>query len=265
MNEQKSQPTRASKKPGIETLAYWRNKFLAGLFVLLPLLATIWVLRFLYKIFSGTMEPLVAGFVTANHESIADIFLSPGPREGTYTIHGLALFITVCIIFAIGFLVTNVFGRRIVQYCESVLERIPLVNIIYSLVKQVMDSVKSISESADRLEESDNREVVYVRYPGVNGYLIGFQTGKFQNKKGEDMVSVFIPTAPNPITGFVLVFEARQVIESDLTMESAWKLLVSAGFVTPKQSVSFQGANSPASTAIPTIPIPESDDTRQTV
>jgi len=67
----------------------------------------------------------------------------------------------------------------------------------------------------------------------MGGYLVAFQTGSFTDKKGEDFVSVFIPTAPNPITGFVLIFKASEVIESDLSMEDAWKLLVSAGFVTP--------------------------------
>jgi uncharacterized membrane protein len=203
--------------------------------VLVPLVATIWVLVFIYRFISGRTEPLVVRVVTAYHDHIPSFLLAVGPREETFTIPGVSFALTILLVIVVGLLVTNVFGRRIVHGLEGLLERVPLVNVIYSLVKQVTDSLQTISESSEQLEEKNARDTVYIRYPGVNGYLIAFQTGAFKSKDGRKLVSVFLPTAPNPITGFVLVFEADQVIPSDLTMEEAWKLLVSAGFVTPRQ------------------------------
>lgn len=240
-------------------LAYWRNKFLAGVFVLVPLVATIWVLLFIYRFISGRTEPLVVRVVTAFHQNIPDFLLAAGPREETFTIPGVSFVLTLLLVILFGLLVTNVLGRRIMHWLEGLLERVPLVNVIYSLVKQVTDSLRTISESSERLDERDARDTVYIRYPGVNGYLIAFQTGTFQGKDGRKMVTIFIPTAPNPITGFVLVFEEDQVIPSDLTMEQAWKLLVSAGFVTPPGLI--QPLRGKTTTA---VPAPEPVDTTQT-
>lgn len=251
-----SEPPGLPPKHSPKELVYWRNKFLAGVFVLVPLVATIWVLLFIYRFISGRTEPLVVRIVTGFHENIADFLLTAGPREDTYTIPGVSFVLTLLLVIIIGLLVTNVFGRRIVHWLEGVLERVPLVNVIYSLVKQVTDSLRTISESSEKLDERDARDTVYIRYPGVQGYLIAFQTGTFISKEGRKMVSVFLPTAPNPITGFVLVFEADQVVPSDLTMEEAWKLLVSAGFITPREL---------SSKTTPAVPDLGQADTTQTV
>lgn len=218
-------------------LVWWRNKVLAGLFVVIPLAATLFILKFLYTIISATFDPVVKAIVKEYR------FQQPvGEPEGIIpefiiyndTIPFAAFFITILLILVLGLLVTNVFGRKLVEYIEVVLLRIPLVNLIYPLAKQVVDSIKLIGASSSGAPDpKDNRQVVYIQYPGMGGYLVAFQTGSFRDKSGQEFVSVFIPTAPNPITGFVMIFKATEVIDSDLTMEDAWKLLVSAGFVTP--------------------------------
>jgi uncharacterized membrane protein len=226
---------------------------LAGLVVVIPIAATMLVLKFLYTIISGFFDPLVKAFVKDNRDSLPDFIIVND------TIPFAALMITILLIFLMGLLVTNVFGRKFLHYLENLLLRVPLVNVIYPLAKQVVDSIKRIGESATHPEPGDNRQVVYLRYPNLNGYLIAFQTGRFKDKKGEEFVSVFIPTAPNPITGFVLIFKEDDIIESDLAMEDAWKLLVSAGFVTP---LAGEAMPSPHKTTIEGI-VPAPGDTTQ--
>ncbi|MGF1679279.1 MAG: DUF502 domain-containing protein [Candidatus Methylacidiphilales bacterium] len=239
-------------KPTPSNLVWWRNKFLTGLAVIIPVVATVLVLKFLYKIISGFFDPLVRAFVKRYRDSLPDVLILND------TVPFLAFLLTVLFVVLVGLLMTNVFGRKLLLWLEGVLLRIPLVNIIYPLVKQVVESVKSIGETSNQLDPKDDRQVVYLRYPGLNGYLIAFQTGAFRDKKGEAFVSVFIPTAPNPITGFVLIFKSADVSPSDLSMEQAWKLIVSAGFVTPKHpSMPNEGAlNANKTIPVATVPMP---------
>jgi uncharacterized membrane protein len=232
MDEVETTPQERKKLTPLN-LIWWRNKILAGLFVVIPLAATVFILKLFYTAISAAFDPVVKAFVKENRvDPMGGGFIPEGLIYND-TIPFAAFIITILFILGLGLLVTNVFGRRLVEYLEVVLLRIPLVNMIYPLAKQVVDSIKMIGASSDVPGPGDNRQAVYIQYPGLNGYLVAFQTGRFKDKSGQEFVSVFIPTAPNPITGFVLIFKESDVIESDLTMEDAWKLLVSAGFVTP--------------------------------
>lgn len=223
-------PQHENKRHHPLSLIWWRNKFLAGLAVVIPLAATLIILKFLYRLVSAFFDPLVMAFVENNREHL------PGFLIVNDTIPFAALILTILLIVFFGLLVTNVFGQKILLFFEKLLLRVPLVNFIYPLAKQVVDSIKQISKTANHPDPADARQVVYIRYPGLNGFLLAFQTGRFRDRQGREFVSVFIPTAPNPITGFVLIFDENDVLECDLSMEDAWKLLVSAGFVTPLRS-----------------------------
>jgi len=222
-------PAPAAPRPSPAHLAWWRNKLLAGFFVAIPLVVTFVILRFLYRIISGVCDPVVIAVVSVYRQSIPN-FLIITDVNGKETIPGAAFFITLAVILALGLLATNVFGSRLILLLERGLARIPLVNLIYPLLKQVVDSIRDIGNSKENFK---NRPVVYVRYPGIQGYFIAFQTGRFTTADGTEMVSVFLPTAPNPITGLVLLIRARDVIESGLNLDTAWKIIVSAGFVLP--------------------------------
>lgn len=210
-------------------LVWWRNKLLAGFFVAIPLVVTFVILKFLYRLISGVCDPIVIALVAVYRQAIPD-FLIITDVNGRETIPGAAFFITIAVILALGLLATNVLGSRLIGLMERLLARVPLVNIIYPLLKQVVDSIRDIGNSKENFR---NRPVVYVKYPGIRGYFIAFQTGRFQTADGRAMVSVFLPTAPNPITGLVLLIDAADVIETGLSLDTAWKLIVSAGFVVP--------------------------------
>ncbi|NJK90423.1 MAG: DUF502 domain-containing protein [Blastochloris sp.] len=229
-------------------LIWLRNKFLTGLFVVIPLFATFWILKFLYKVMSGFAERLVKTLVEVYRPLIPNFLIVDG------TIPFAALFITLATVIAVGLLATNVFGRKIVEWIESALHRVPLVNLIYPVAKQVVESLKELGNA--QTEES-RKPVVFLRYPGTLGYFIGFQTGRFKSAEGKRMVTVFLPTAPNPITGFVLAFEETDVVNSDIKYEDAWKMIVSGGLVTPK-NISF------GTTTTAAVPVPIPVDTKQT-
>jgi uncharacterized membrane protein len=145
-------------------------------------------------------------------------------------IPGLGFLVTLLLLLFLGFMATNVLGQRILEWTERQLLRIPLVATIYAGVKQVIDSFKSFNNMANF------KRVVYVEYPSPGCKLIGFVTGQyFDHRLQTEMVSVVIPTAPNPMTGLVIVVEAAHVIESELNLEEAMKLIVSAGLVSPKR------------------------------
>ena len=195
-------------------LAELRNKLFTGVVVAVPIIVTIWVLEVGYGFINGISEPFLI-------------------RLFGKEIPGLGFLVTLLILVFLGFMATNVLGQRILEWSERQLLRVPLVATIYAGVKQVIDSFKSFNNM------SNFKRVVYVEYPSRGCKLIGFVTGQYYDHRLEtEMVSVIIPTAPNPMTGLVIVVEAAHVIESELNLEEAMKLIVSAGLVSPKRKSS---------------------------
>jgi len=192
-------------------LAVLRNKLLTGIVVAIPIVVTIWVLNLAYTFINGISAPFLA-------------------RLGMRDVPGLGFFVTLLFLLGLGFMAANVIGRRILESFEKFLLRVPLVATVYAAVKQVIDSVKSFHNV------SNFKRVVYIEYPSEGCKLIGFVTGQFYDEfLRQEMTSVVIPTAPNPMTGMVIVVQSDLVIESELTLEEAMKLVVSAGLVVPKR------------------------------
>lgn len=193
-----------------EVLKELRNKLLTGIVFAIPLIVTCWVLRIAYGTISGISAPFLKGLGI-------DVSI-------------VSFFVTIAMLVALGFLASNVFGQRMLESFERALLRVPVVATIYAGVKQVIDSFKSFKDV------SNFKRVAYVEYPSPGCKLIGFVTGQFFDESlGMEMTSVVIPTAPNPMTGLVLVVEASRVSESALSIEEAMKLIVSAGLVVPKR------------------------------
>ena len=194
-------------------LADIRNKLLTGVLVAVPLIVTCYVLIFAYGFVNGISAPFLKQILK-------------------WDIPGLGFLVTVLILIFLGYVATNVFGQRILDWSERQLMRLPVVATIYTVVKQVIDSFKSFNNMANF------KRVVYIQYPSEGCKLIGLVTGQyFDHKLQQEMISVVIPTAPNPMTGLVIIVEASKVIESELSLEEAMKLIVSAGLVSPKRKL----------------------------
>ena len=188
-----------------------RELFLVGLAVVLPLLVTYLLLRFLFETLDRLLDPIIQATL--------------GRR-----VPGLGVLATLVIILVVGILTTNIVGRKLVAMTEGLLLRIPLVKNVYSASKQLFDAVTLPGKKAFR-------QVVILEYPRQGVYALGFITATqakgFQDLVGEPTVNVFIPTAPNPTSGFFLVVPERSVIPVPISVEEALKLIVSGGLIVP--------------------------------
>jgi uncharacterized membrane protein len=206
-----------------------RKYFITGLLVLVPLAITLWVLNLVI----GTLDQ--------------SLLLVPQQWQPRTHIPGLGAIITLVVVFLTGLLANNLVGNYVVRLWERMLHRIPVVNSIYGSVKQVSDTLFSSSGNAFR-------KAVLIPYPHENAYTIGFLTGvpggDVKNHLVGDYVSVYVPTTPNPTSGFFLMLERSRVVELDISVDAALKYIVSMGVVAPPDLV-------PAATAAVATAVPE--------
>ncbi len=192
----------------------YRRYFITGLLIWVPLVITLWVLNLLVTMMDQTLLLLPAEWRT----------------EGFLGMHvpGLGVVLTLLVVFGTGVFAANIIGQRLVRFWESVLARIPLVNSLYNGVKQVSDTLFSGTGHAFR-------KVLLVRYPHPQSWSLAFQTNvpaEVADSLGGDYVAVFIPTTPSPVNGFYFYVRREDVIETDLSVETALKYIVSMGVVT---------------------------------
>lgn len=194
-----------------------RKYFVTGLLILVPLAITLWVLNLIV----GTMDQ--------------SLLLLPAQWRPEavfgFAIPGLGTILTLVIIFLTGLATRNFIGKRVVLVWEAVLRRIPVFNTIYSSVKQVSDTLFSSSGNAFR-------KALLVQYPRQGSWTIAFMTGvpggDVRNHLTGDYVSVYVPTTPNPTSGFFLMVPRADTIELDMSVDEALKYIVSMGVVTPE-------------------------------
>ncbi|MGK5076898.1 DUF502 domain-containing protein [Janthinobacterium sp. HLX7-2] len=197
-----------------------RKYFITGLLILVPLAITVWVLN------------LVIGTLDQSLLLVPQRF-RPNSLFG-FDIPGLGTILTILIVFLTGLLTNNLVGNYVVKLWEKLLQRIPIVNSLYSSVKQVSDTLFSSSGNAFR-------KAVLVPYPHQNSWTIAFLTGvpggDAANHLVGDYVSVYVPTTPNPTSGFFLMMKRSDVVELDMSVDAALKYIVSMGVVAPAEVV----------------------------
>lgn len=208
---------RAGSIRPILTVTTMRKYFITGLLILVPLAITLWVLNLIV----GTMD-----------KSLLLLPMSWRPEAlFGFAIPGLGTILTLLIIFLTGLATRNFIGNRVVALWEAVLKRIPVFNTIYSSVKQVSDTLFSSSGNAFR-------KALLVQYPRQGSWTIAFMTGvpggDVRNHLVGDYVSVYVPTTPNPTSGFFLMVPRADTIELDMNVDEALKYIVSMGVVTPE-------------------------------
>lgn len=188
-----------------------RTWLIAGLLVVMPLGVTVFVLLALFRFLDNLLGPSFTLLL------------------GT-TVPGLGLIAGVALILVVGALASNIVGRRVVEGFDWLMMRIPLARTIYSATKQFSDSILTQNRGAFK-------EAVLVEWPRPGLYSVGFVTGETrgeaQEKTRERVINVFIITTPNPTTGFLCLVPESQIIELEMSVEDALKLVVSAGIVVP--------------------------------
>ncbi|MGK5025091.1 DUF502 domain-containing protein [Janthinobacterium sp. RB2R34] len=198
-----------------------RKYFITGLLILVPLAITLWVLNLVI----GTLDQSLLLLPKSYRPSLS-LF--------GFEIPGLGTILTIGVVFLTGLLTNNLVGNYVVRLWERLLQRIPIVNSLYSSVKQVSDTLFSSSGNAFR-------KAVLVPYPHQNSWTIAFLTGvpggDAANHLVGDYVSVYVPTTPNPTSGFFLMMKRSDVVELDMSVDAALKYIVSMGVVAPAEVV----------------------------
>ena len=199
-----------------------RNVFLTGLLVTLPIALTAFILIFLFK----NLDALSPTFTRW-------LILLGAPLPDGYRVPFLGVIMTFLIILLVGALTTNIFGNKLLHLWERIIGKIPFVRRIYTGTKQV---VKSIATA----DTKSFRKVVLIEFPRKGIHAIGFITGETRGElkhlTGEYHFNVFVPTTPNPTSGFLIFADPREVIELDMTIEEGVKYVISGGIVNPEQT-----------------------------
>lgn len=202
--------TKLTKKRSI--FIKFRNYFIAGVVVLIPIGITAYLTLFLINISSKILP-----------KEINPNYYLP------YNIPGLEIIISIILITLIGWLSLSFLGKRLLKLFEDILKRIPILRTIYSAITQMTDTFTK--------GDNSKKNVVLVEYPRKGSWAVGFatkeNTGEISDKTKKQLINVFVPTTPNPTSGFLLMFPKDEVIYLDLTFEEASKFIVSAGTSNP--------------------------------
>jgi len=198
-----------------------RKRLITGLLLILPVYVTFFVVKFLFGFVGGTLAPVIKKLLQFLGVALPKTTLD----EFIITFFGLIL--TFIALYFIGIFAANVVGKFFIHYFENLLTKTPIVKSIYSSVKQIIHAVSLPGKQSFK-------RVVLVDFPREGTKSIGFVTGDISYNNKEKLICVFIPTTPNPTTGFLLYLPETAVTDTNLTIEDAFKTLFSAGLLTPK-------------------------------
>jgi len=202
------------RKKNKSMLAAFRNNFIAGVVVLIPLGITVYLSIFLIKVSSKILPK----------EINPNNYLP-------YEILGVEILIAIFLITLIGWISLSFVGKKLLSLVDEIFKKIPILRTIYSAVGQM---TSTLTQSKD-----NKKSVVLVQYPKEGTWAVGFVTqenkGEISEKTQKDLVNVFLPTTPNPTSGFLLMYEKKDVIFLDITFEQASKFIVSAGTSNPEK------------------------------
>lgn len=190
-----------------------RNKFITGILTLLPIYITYLLLRFIIGI-APDIPYLRTIMFFSNYEILADIFEFIG---------------ALVVIFIIGLVVSNVVGKRLFAFFESIMEKVPLINTIYTSSRQIMQTLTMQGKG-------NFKQVVLIEYPRKGLWTLAFVTAYSKSKSGEQYVHIFLPTTPNPTSGFMLFVKEKDVRPSGLSIEEGLKTLISGGMIASAEN-----------------------------
>ncbi len=195
----------------LKNLNRLRNYFISGLLFWIPLILSVIVIKFFLELINSL---------------VPQKFLP----EAITTIPGSGIILVLLIILITGLLVTNILGRKLVALWEKLLNKIPGFRNIYNVLKKVSDTVFNTSAESFR-------KAFLIQYPSKGIWVIAFQSGDYRGEAesiiGEETINLFVPTTPNPTSGFFVLIAKKDAFELDMSVEAAFNLVISAGVVTP--------------------------------
>jgi len=199
-----------------------RKRLLSGLLLFVPFAVTVLVLSWLFRFLARLLGPVVRAAVAKLGQiplfaHVPDIYV-------TIVVSAGSLLVAILLLYVLGFVGQIVIGRRIIALGEKIMLQIPLARNVYSASKQVVEALSFTNRAAFK-------SVVLVEFPRPGLKAVGFLTGRLEDRQGRKYFKVFIPTTPNPTTGFFEIVPAEEVVETDLTIEDAFKAIISGGLV----------------------------------
>jgi uncharacterized membrane protein len=214
-------------------LARWRSSFLTGLAVTFPALLTLAAVKWLVGTISSVTDLLLFFLPrTLTHESLVNANDGKGPMFWYWSL--VALVLAVILISVAGVLARYYIGKKVIDWTDRVLMRVPLLNKFYGAIKQVNDAFAGNRHSF--------KTVVLVEFPGPGNYSVGFitseQQGEIQQKTGKKLISVFVPTTPNPTSGFLILVPEEKLTKLDMSVTNAIKYIVSLGAISQEYTPS---------------------------
>ena len=188
--------------------SHLRRTFFAGILAIAPLALTIYILKLFFNILDKPTASLL--------------------KQIGIEIPGLGILIAISLIYFLGVFVTNVLGRKLFEWGERILTAIPIVNPIYKTIKQI---TQAFSGNSSR----NFRSVVYIQYPRKGTWTLAFVTGESINTKKQEFLHLFVPTTPNPTSGFFIMIPKEDTIPAEMDVESGLKAIISGGMLAPGQ------------------------------
>ncbi len=192
-----------------------RNYFFTGILSIIPIAITYFIISKLFTLFSNPGKQIV-------------MYLFPGISI-PYIDMIIGFMLTILSIYAIGLIVSNVLGRKFYKFFESILNRIPLVNYIYNTIKQITETLTASQQHAFK-------KVVFIEYPKADIWTIALVTGESKDKKGNKYYQVFVPTTPNPTSGFMLYINQENIKDTNLSVDEGLKIVISGGMLAPERN-----------------------------
>ncbi len=190
-------------------LRHFRNTLITGLLILVPVVITYWILRFIFESLDGILQPVIRPILGRG-------------------IPGVGIAVLVVFIYVMGLVGANVLGKKLIYWGQQLLLKFPIVNFVYSAAKELIESF-----SGQRT--TGLKRVVMIEYPRADVWAIGFLTSTTIDEKGRVLGMVYIPTAPTPNSGWVAILPMEQVYDTDLSVPIAMRMVLSGGIVTPPQ------------------------------
>lgn len=221
-----------SFEPPPSRTATLRNAFFSGLLLVAPLVVTIWAFSKVIELVGGTFHPIYR------------IFLPEKLAEQQLLWNILATLLVICAVTGLGYVSRYVFGKYFLGVGERFMQSIPGVNAVYNTVKQIVDTFGTKNRNLFN-------KVVIVEFPRKGVWTLGFLTSKArseaQARTGDDVWTVFVPTSPNPTSGFLLMVPAREIVELEMSVGDGMKMVISGGAVMPTWPMVKAGEPKPGS------------------
>jgi len=200
----------------------YRKYIFTGIMSIIPLTITYWIIQYLFIFFSVPGKKIINIFYDT--QSIKNIYI----YQISIILEYLAGFIlTILFLYFLGIIISNVFGKKLYLYFENMLNKIPFVSKVYKTVQNITDTISNQNNNSFQ-------KVVIIQYPRKGLWTYAMVTGELKNSDNQEFYNLFVPTTPNPTSGYLIIVKKENVIETDISVDDGLSIIISGGMVSPE-------------------------------